>query len=299
MSFGYRNAIGEIMFLMVTCRPDIAYPTIKLSKFCNNPAREHYIAVKNIYRYLRETVGDSIIYWRKVPVTTNSLPPAPVTRIFHQQVDKPNNQNEILQGSVDSGWASDIKERVSISGIVFYLAGGAVHFKTKIQEDVAHSSTEAEFVAANEAGKMAKYLRSILDQIGISQEEATVILIDNSGALMMANAQQPTRRTRHMDIKHFSIQDWVERDLVVMEEICSPQNSADSFTKALARTLFYVHNDVIMGRIPLSYYQGNIKPTYSPTKIMLSSQQANMQTPEHGGGGCYAVDYVGHIRIVE
>lgn len=62
MGFGYRNAIGEIMFLMVTCRPDISYATIKLSKFCNNPAREHYIAVKNIYRYLREKVDDRIIY---------------------------------------------------------------------------------------------------------------------------------------------------------------------------------------------------------------------------------------------
>ena len=159
-----------------------------------------------------------------------------------------------------------------------------MHYKTKIQEDVAHSSTEAEFVAANEAGKMAKYLRTILEQIGTPQEEATVILIDNTGAMLMANAQQPTRRTRHMDIKHFSIQDWVAQDLVIMEQIKTHQNSADSFTKALARTLFYVHNDVIMGRIPPAYYQGHIKPTYSTTKNMLSSQQGNMLTSKHGGG---------------
>ena len=100
---------------------------------------------------------------------------------------------------------------------------------------------------------MAKYLRTLLEQIGCPQEDATVILIDNTGALMMANARQPTRRTRHMDIKHFSIQDWVEQDLVVLEQIKTSQNSADSFTKALARTLFYIHNDVIMGRIPPSY----------------------------------------------
>ena len=66
---------------------------------------------------------------------------------------------------------------------------------------------------------MAKYLRTILDQIGTSQEEANVILIDNTGAMMMTNARQPTRRTRHMDIKHFSIQDWVDQDLVIMERI--------------------------------------------------------------------------------
>lgn len=153
MGFGYRNAIGEIMFLMVTCRPGIAYPTVKLNKFCNNPAREHYIAVKNIYRYLRETVDDGIIYWRKTLLQHESSPPSPKPRIFHQLCDKPGNQSELLQGSVDGDWATDLEQRTSISGIVFYLSGGAVHYKTKIQEEVANSSTEAELVAANEAGK--------------------------------------------------------------------------------------------------------------------------------------------------
>lgn len=73
-----------------------------------------------------------------------------------------------------------------------------------------------------------------------------------------------------MDIKHFGIQDWVEQDIVILEYIRSPQNSADSFTKALARTLYYVHNDVIMGRIPPSYYEGKIVPTYSTPKNMHS-----------------------------
>ena len=58
---------------------------------------------------------------------------------------------------------------------------------------------------------MAIYLRSILD--------------------MMANARQPTIRTRHMDIKHFAIQEWVEEDLIVLEQIASENNSADSMTK--------------------------------------------------------------------
>ena len=47
----------------------------------------------------------------------------------------------------------------------------------------------------------------------------------------MANARQPTIRTRHMDIKHFAIQEWVEEDLIVLEQIASENNSADSMTK--------------------------------------------------------------------
>jgi hypothetical protein len=32
-SFGYRQAIGELIYTLVTCRPDISYPVIKLSQY--------------------------------------------------------------------------------------------------------------------------------------------------------------------------------------------------------------------------------------------------------------------------
>ena len=125
---------------------------------------------------------------------------------------------------------------------------------------MAWSSCEAEFVAACAAAKIAMYLRSILDEINVPQHHTTMIYEDNTGALTMANTGQPTKRTKHMDTKHFALQDWVEQDLVNLEQINSPDNSADSFTKALARTKFYVHNDVIMGRMPPKYYNGDITP---------------------------------------
>lgn len=90
--------------------------------------------------------------------------------------------------------------RKSVIGIVFYFAGTAIHYKTKFQNNVSHSSTEAEFIAACDTGKFTQYLRSIFEDIGIPQHEATVILEDNTGALMMANVRQPTRRTKHMEV---------------------------------------------------------------------------------------------------
>jgi hypothetical protein len=52
MGFNYRQAIGKLIYAMVTCRPDISYPLIKLSQYSNNPAEEHYKAVKDIFYYL-------------------------------------------------------------------------------------------------------------------------------------------------------------------------------------------------------------------------------------------------------
>jgi hypothetical protein len=62
------------------------------------------------------------------------------------------------------------------------------------------SSTEAEFSAACNAAKSILYVYSILDELEVLQHHDTTLFIDNNGALMMGNAQQPTRRTHHMDI---------------------------------------------------------------------------------------------------
>ena len=38
----YIQAVGELVYAMVTCRPDIAFPVTKLSQYSSNPATEHY-----------------------------------------------------------------------------------------------------------------------------------------------------------------------------------------------------------------------------------------------------------------
>ena len=128
------------------------------------------------------------------------------------------------------------------------LGGGVICYKSKFQITVALSSTEAEFVAACDAGKQILYLRSILTELGYPQELPTVLYEDNMGALHMANAARPTKRTRHMDFKHFALQDWTEHDLLIMTAIATKHNCGDSFTKALGRIKFYEQTDVLMGR---------------------------------------------------
>ena len=95
---------------------------------------------------------------------------------------------------------------------------------------------------------MVLYFRSLLEDLGQPQHSATIMFEDNRGALFMANAQQASTRTRHIDIKHFALVDWVEQDMMILEDIPTAENSADSMTKATAKILFYRHMDRIMGR---------------------------------------------------
>ena len=158
----------------------------------------------------------------------------------------------------DSDWAGDSNHRKSVTGIVIKLAGGTVLYKAQFQETIALSTTEAEFIAAVEAGKYILYLCSILHDIGMAQDEATILYEDNQGSLLMAQAQQPTKRTRHIDIKHFVLQDWCEQDLILIKRINTTDNSSDILTKATARTTFYRHTEYIQGKVIPEYVKHSI-----------------------------------------
>ena len=148
-------------------------------------------------------------------------------------------------------------------------------YKSKFQRTVALSSTEAEFAAACEAGKTILYLRSILEDLQVDQMEATTLYEDNRGALLMANAGQPTRRTRHIETTQFALLDWVKRDLLKLEYTATTNNCSDALTKPLARILFHKHMDRIMGRlIPKQFRIENQKVTESKIHTPLPDVHA-------------------------
>jgi hypothetical protein len=100
---------------------------------------------------------------------------------------------------------------------------------------------------------MCLFVRSILWDLDVPQEAATIAYEDNDGCTSMGNAQKPTARTRHIDIKYFALCDWIERDLLLLEHIDTSINPSDHLTKALSRILFHRHADFLLGHIPPQY----------------------------------------------
>jgi hypothetical protein len=183
-----------------------------------------------------------------------------------------------LHGYVDSDWAACPKTRRSLTGGAVRLAGGSVGYKTKLQPTIAQSSTEAEFMGASDFGKVILYCRSILWDLGVPQDAATLLYEDNDACTAMANAQKPTTRTRHMDIKYNVLCEWVERDLITLERVDTSLNMADHFTKQLGPTLFNRHVDYLLGHVPPKYsacfkrinemaYSGDAKQLPSPRSV--------------------------------
>ncbi|KAL7488574.1 hypothetical protein ACHAW6_014164 [Cyclotella cf. meneghiniana] len=258
MGIKYRKAIGQLIWPMTTCRPDLAQATVKLAQHSAAPAEVHYNGVKSVFRYLAATMDEGIVFWRTEPCM--DLPDDPLPKIWSTPHDikmenRPIDDPLILSGSMDSGWGSCLLTRRSFGGVMMRMSGGPVAYKARLHPSVAGSSTEAEFMMAYDGGRMSLYLRSILWDLGVPQDAATILYEDNDGTTAMANAGRPTPRTRHIDIKYYAIQEWVERDLLVLHRVDTSVNTADHLTKPLSRILFYRHRDFYMGHVP---------PTYSP-----------------------------------
>ena len=97
------------------------------------------------------------------------------------------------------------------------------------------------------------YIRSILDDIAIPQNRATTLFKDNKGALLVANSDQPTKRTRHMDTKYFAIQHCVNTDLLVLKVIATCNNESDVMTKNMNISLFYRQIDHFIRKMITEY----------------------------------------------
>ena len=62
----YANAVGCLMYLMMCTRPDISHTVSVVSRHMANPGKEHWNAVKWIFRYLTGTCDFSILFDQRV-----------------------------------------------------------------------------------------------------------------------------------------------------------------------------------------------------------------------------------------
>ena len=108
---------------------------------------------------------------------------------------------------------------------------------------------------------MTIYMRTLLSDLGFDQSNPTQLLIDNTGAVFMVDAQAPTKRTRHVDIRYFALLEWSASGQLKAEAISTEVNISDAMTKALGRIKFHQFADIYLGRLP---------PAYVPIKSISS-----------------------------
>ena len=60
--FLYVSVVRRLMYAMVCTRPDIAHAVGVVSRYMNNPGKEHWMVVKWILRCLRGTTSQALCF---------------------------------------------------------------------------------------------------------------------------------------------------------------------------------------------------------------------------------------------
>ncbi|GJP49199.1 hypothetical protein CLOM_g8439 [Closterium sp. NIES-68] len=128
-------------------------------------------------------------------------------------------------------WYHKLEEALLAGG--FKKRGGAVSWRSKKQNEVGLSSCETEYMALHHWVKEVVWLRRLLEELGVGQEEPTVVFCNNESAVKLAKNACLHGLTKVIRPKWH----WVRRILdkeVRLEIVKTHQQAADIFTKRLA-----------------------------------------------------------------
>ena len=203
----YSSAVGSLMYAMVCTRPDIAHAVGVVSRFLSNPGKQHWEAVKWIFRYLRRTSKLCLSFGRG---------------------------KLVLEGYTDADMAGDLDGRKSTSGYLFTFAGGAVSWQSKLQKCVALSTTEAEYIAVTEAGKELVWIKTFFKELGMQQDEY-VVYCDSQSAIDLSKNATYHSRTKHIEVRYHWILDATEEKRFKLKNIHTDKNAADMMTKVIPK----------------------------------------------------------------
>ena len=222
----YREAVGSLIYAMTCTRPDICWIVTKLSQYLSRPLKEHWIAVKHVFRYLKGTLDYALCY--------------------SKCADGLN-----LTGYSDADWASSTDDRRSITGYCFSLTktGPLISWKSRKQRTVALSTCEAEYMALAATVQEALHLVQLLSDVCEgSQHRPVLIFGDNQGAIALSKDPVNHQRSKHIDVRYHFIRDEVNHGRVVIEYCPTSDMVADMMTKPVTKVKLGQFSKFIFGQ---------------------------------------------------
>ncbi len=225
--WNYRQAIGMLSYLTGSTRPDISMAVNQCARFSNDPKLSHERAVKRIGRYLHGTKERGIIF---TPDPKRGLE-------CFVDADFAGGWNILEPGNPDNV--------LSRTGFVIYYAGCPILWKSKLQTEIALSTTESEYIALSQA------LRDVIPMMALLLELNKLVTLhipkpeihckvfeDNNSCIAVAESPKFTPRTKHIAIKYHHFRGFVKNKSININHIATTEQIADIFTKPLEGALF-------------------------------------------------------------
>eukprot|EP00468_Gymnochlora_sp_CCMP2014_P011504 CAMPEP_0167749862 /NCGR_PEP_ID=MMETSP0110_2-20121227/5657_1 /TAXON_ID=629695 /ORGANISM="Gymnochlora sp., Strain CCMP2014" /LENGTH=1396 /DNA_ID=CAMNT_0007635091 /DNA_START=3079 /DNA_END=7269 /DNA_ORIENTATION=+ len=203
----YRSLIGSLMYLMVFTRPDLAYSLSKLSRYLASPTKVHLMAARRVLGYALKTKNYSLKF-------------------------SCDEKSPIMEMWVDADHAGCIDTRRSTSGLLIFVYGSLVQWKSRRQPVPAKSTAEAEYISLAEGISEGLLLKNLLKEL---DEDPGSVLIneDNQACVRIASNPVITQRSKAIDIKYHYARYHVQAKNFRLQYVESKLQYADALTKAL------------------------------------------------------------------
>jgi hypothetical protein len=134
----------------------------------------------------------------------------------------------------------------SRSGFIIFYANCPLVWSSKLQTEITHSATEAEYVALSQSLKEVISIMHVMDELKaadfeLNQKIPTIhctAFEDNAGAIEMARLPKMRPRTKHLNAKYHHFREAVAQKLIHIVYIPTKQQLDDIFTKVVVIALF-------------------------------------------------------------
>ena len=142
----------------------------------------------------------------------------------------------------------------SRTGYVVAYGGCPLVWASKLQTEVALSTTEAEYNAMSASLREVIHLMQLVDEAKMLGWATFVgkpvvhckVYEDNSGALEMARLPKMRPRTKHLCVRLHHFKEHVRKGLISIVKVMSEDQLADILTKPQSEVLFRAQRETLM-----------------------------------------------------
>jgi hypothetical protein len=226
-----------LLCLTTNTRPDLAFAVSQAARFSHNPKKSHATGIKTIIRHLHRTSDKGMIVKPTGVLGLENYVDASFAGIYGvEPADSPIS----------------VKSR---TGIITFLAGCPLTWKSQLQGSIALSTFHSEHSGLSHSMRILIPLRELLletvKMLDLPAAMASKIYCrvheDNASALLLVNAQHLNNRNKCLAVKMHHFWSSVKPGIIEVIRCETALMLADPFTKPLAREIFERLRKLIQG----------------------------------------------------